>query len=103
MEFIVWLKKPCLNELDSPEVPAYPPPTVIPGNSITTGGINPCRRVASTSRSMGTFGSTETVREAGSTWRTLESGPVSTTFLRVVVGRVLLVEPWEILNCSFRS
>ena len=50
--------KPQLKELISPLVPAKPPPAVIPGNSITTGGIRLYLRVDSTRRSIGTIGST---------------------------------------------
>ncbi|KAJ6438178.1 LOW QUALITY PROTEIN: acetyltransferase [Purpureocillium lavendulum] len=46
------------NELLSPEVPEKPPPTVMPGSSMTTGGTSPRGSVARTSASMGTLGST---------------------------------------------
>jgi len=63
-------KKPYMKELLSPEVPAKPPPTVMPGNSMTTGGTRPCSSVASTSASIGTFGSTNTIFDFLSTLST---------------------------------
>lgn len=87
-------KKPYLNELLSPEVPAKPPPTVIPGNSITTGGSSPYGMVAATKLSIGTFGSTKATFASASTFSTLVNPDVSTSLSRWnLEGRVLFVEP----------
>ena len=81
-ELTVSLKYPYLNELLSPAVPAKPPPAVIPGNSMTTGGIKPCFIVDSTRRSIDTFGSTKAVLALVSIFRTRERALISTVFSR---------------------
>jgi hypothetical protein len=100
-QLTVWLKYPYLKELLSLAEPAYPPPTVIPGNSITTGGIRPCLREAYTSLSIGTFGSTRMDLARGSTLRTFDKALMSTT-VSLCAGRVLLVEPWKMRKDSRR-
>ena len=71
-----------LKELLSSLVPAKPPPAVIPGNSITTGGIRLYLRVDSTRRPIGTFGSTRAVRASTSTLRIFDNLPMLTVLLR---------------------
>ena len=103
-QFTVLSKNPNRKELLSPEVPEKPPPAVMPGNSITTGGINPCSSVSLTSASMGTFGSVKTVFFCWSTLRIHVSALISTMFsFRYWEGRVLFVEPWYIRNGFLRS
>lgn len=94
IQLMVASKGPYRKDELSPEVPEKPPPTVMPGNSITTRGTRPALRVAATSASMGTFGSTSAVF--------LETS-ISSTRLRELVStvlsrrrgeaRVLFVEP----------
>ena len=94
IRLIVLSKKPYLKELLSPPVPANPPPTVMPGNSMTTGGTRPNFKVALTRSSMGTFGSSMAVLVSISTSNTWDRSLVSIILLRLKLeGRVLLVEP----------
>lgn len=89
------MEEPLLNELLSPAPPWTAPPTVIPGNSGTTGGISPNGSVASSSASIGTFGSTTATRRSRSTCRT-RSSPLASIIAsrRNSCARVELVDPW---------
>ena len=79
-------KKPHLKDTLSLAVPEKAPPTVIPGNSGTTGGSSPCVSVAFIRWPIDTLGSTIGVFVYRLTSRTYAKLRVNICFLRLATG-----------------